>query len=155
MGPSGSGKSTFARRLAGADAVVSLDDLREARGSRADQRANQAILREGLDRLGALLAAGRTVVWDATALNRRQRSLVHAVARRCDALTTHAVMLVPGDVLSRRNRGRAHPVPEEVLSAQLRRFDPPYPGEAHRTWYIGAEGDVRDTAGALHGDEEG
>ncbi|WP_189242612.1 RNA ligase family protein [Planobispora rosea] len=155
VGPAGSGKSTFARRLAGADAVISLDDLREARGSRADQRANQAVLREGLDRLDALLTEGRAVVWDATALNRHQRSLVHAVARRRDALTTHAVMLVPGDVLARRNRGRAHPVPEEVLSAQLRRFVPPYPGEAHRTWYIGVEGDVRDTAGTLDGDEGG
>ncbi|WP_248964753.1 RNA ligase family protein [Sphaerisporangium perillae] len=153
VGPSGSGKSTFARALPGVDAVVSLDDLRQTRGSRSDQRANPAVLREGLHRLDALLAGGGTVVWDATALNRHQRSLVHAVAGRRDALTTHAVMLVPGDVLARRNGGRAHPVPAEVLSAQLRRFSPPYPGEAHRTWYIGSEGDVRDVAGSLDGEE--
>ncbi|MCO6005186.1 AAA family ATPase [Actinoallomurus purpureus] len=148
-GPSGSGKSTFAAGLPGIGAVVSLDDLRQARGSRADQRANPEVLRAGLHRLGVLLAEGTTVVWDATALNRHQRSLVHAVAHRHDALTTHAVMLVPGDLLTRRNADRDHPVPPDVLSAQLRRFSPPYPGEAHRTWYVGPDGTVGDVAGAI------
>ncbi|GAA4180261.1 hypothetical protein GCM10022252_02820 [Streptosporangium oxazolinicum] len=152
VGPSGSGKSTFAGNLTDTGAVVALDDLRQARGSRSDQRANPAILREGLHRLDALLAVGGTVVWDATALNRHQRSLVHTVARRRDALTTQAVMLVPGDLLARRNASRTHPVPPEVLSAQLRRFSPPYAGETHRTWYIGPEGTVLDVAGALDGD---
>ncbi|WP_433349308.1 RNA ligase family protein [Microtetraspora malaysiensis] len=152
VGPSGSGKSTLARKIAsgGCDAmVVSLDDLREARGSRSDQRANPAILAEGLRRLDALLASGETIVWDATSLNRRQRSLVHAVARRRDALTTHAVMLVRGEELARRNAVRADAVPPEVLAAQLRRFDPPYPWEAHRTWYADQDGGVRDTCGTL------
>ncbi|WP_329426195.1 AAA family ATPase [Streptosporangium sp. NBC_01495] len=152
VGPSGSGKSTFAGNLTDTGAVVALDDLRQARGSRSDQRANPAILREGLHRLDALLAAGGTVVWDATALNRHQRSLVHTVARGRDALTTQAVMLVPGDLLARRNASRTHPVPPEVLSAQLRRFSPPCAGETHRTWYIGPEGDVLDVAGALDRD---
>jgi hypothetical protein len=30
----------------------------------------------------------------------------------------------------------------------LRRFDPPYPGQAHRTWYVGVSGAVEDVAGA-------
>ncbi|MBF9129566.1 AAA family ATPase [Plantactinospora sp. S1510] len=154
VGPSGSGKTTVARGLPGVDAVVSLDDLRQARGSRADQRANAAVLREGLHRLDRRLADGGTTVWDATGLNRQQRSLVHTVARRRDALTTHAVLLVPEDVLVRRNAGRAHPVPSEVLAAQLRRFWPPYPGDAHRTWYIGPEGTVADVAGTLSDDLE-
>ncbi|MGI5150733.1 RNA ligase family protein [Plantactinospora sp. CA-294935] len=153
VGPAGSGKSSFARRLPGVAGIVSLDELRQARGSRADQRANAEVLRAGLDRLDTLLAAGGTVVWDATALNRQQRSLVHAVARRRDALTTHAVLLVPDDVLARRNADRAYPVPPEVLAGQLRRFRPPLPGEAHRTWYVGPDGTVGDVAGSL-ADEE-
>lgn len=72
VGPSGSGKSTFAAGLPGIDARVSLDDLRSARGSRSDQRANADVLREGLRRLDSALAAGpATVVWDATSLGRR------------------------------------------------------------------------------------
>ncbi|MFE7425911.1 RNA ligase family protein [Streptomyces sp. NPDC057545] len=146
VGPSGGGKSTFARGLPDVDACVSLDDLRGARGSRADQRANGEVLREGLDRLDAALAAGGTVVWDATSLNAHQRSLVHAVARRRDALVTHAVTVVDEAELFRRNGRRAHPVPPEVLASQLRRYAPPYPGQAHRTWYVGAGGTVEDRA---------
>ncbi|MFE3940749.1 RNA ligase family protein [Streptomyces sp. NPDC059118] len=146
VGPSGSGKSTFGRALPGVDTYLSLDDLRSARGSRADQKANGDVLREGLDRLDAALTAGTTVVWDATSLNAHQRSLVHTVARRRDALLTHAVALVDGEELIRRNGRRSHPVPPGVLASQLRRFVPPYPGQAHRTWYIGASGTVEDRA---------
>ncbi|MFJ1546896.1 RNA ligase family protein [Streptomyces sp. NPDC088246] len=146
VGPSGSGKSTFGRALPGVDTYLSLDDLRLARGSRADQKANGDVLREGLDRLDAALTAGSTVVWDATSLNAHQRSLVHAVARRRDALLTHAVALVGEAELIRRNGRRSHPVPAEVLTSQLHRFVPPYPGQAHRTWYIGASGTVEDRA---------
>jgi predicted kinase len=149
VGPSGSGKSTVAGRLAGPDArVISLDAIREERGSRADQRANDEVLTEGLRRLDDALAAGGTTVWDATSLDRRQRGLVRERARRRDALTTVAVVLVDEGELVRRNAVRAHPVPPQVLTAQLRRFAPPYPGEAHRTWYLGAEG-VADRDGTL------
>ncbi|MFJ7049209.1 RNA ligase family protein [Streptomyces sp. NPDC101112] len=144
VGPAGSGKSTFGRELPGVAAYVSLDELRAGRGARADQRANAEVLRAGLDQLDAALAAGGTVVWDATSLTRQQRSLVHAVAHRRDALLTHAVVLVDEDELVRRNARREHPVPAEVLTAQVRRFSPPYPGDAHRTWYVGASGTVEE-----------
>lgn len=153
VGPSGSGKSTFAAGLPGVDALLSLDDLRAARGSRADQRANHEVLADGLRRLDAALAAGGTVVWDATSLNQHQRSLVGTVARRRDALTTYAVALAEEDELHRRNVRRAHPVPPQVLDAQLRRFVPPYPGQAHRVWYVGASGTVEDVDGTLDGEE--
>ncbi|MEU9143368.1 RNA ligase family protein [Streptomyces sp. NPDC048349] len=148
-GPSGSGKSTFGRALSGVDTCIGLDDLRAARGSRADQRANAEVLGEGLDRLGAALARGGTVVWDATSLTGRQRALAGSVARRHDALVTHAVVLVDEEELRRRNAVRPHPVPPQVLESQLHRFSPPYAGEAHRTWYIGAGGTIEDTAGTL------
>ncbi|MFC4499380.1 MULTISPECIES: RNA ligase family protein [Streptomyces] len=153
VGPSGSGKSGFAARLEGVSARVSLDGLREERGARADQKANGEVLREGLRRLDRALAAGGTVVWDATSLNPNQRSLVHAVARRRDALTTHAVVLADEDDLLRRNATREHPVPADVLAGQLRRFVPPYPGQAHRTWYVGADGAVQDRDGTLEGED--
>ncbi|MCH0541134.1 AAA family ATPase [Streptomyces sp. MUM 203J] len=149
VGPSGSGKSAFARGLPGICAYVSLDGIREERGDRADQRANGDVLREGLARLDAALAGastGGTVVWDATSLTPHQRSLVHAVARRRDALITHAVVLVDEDELLRRNAVREHRVPGDVLAAQLRRFVPPYPGQVHRTWYIGARETVEEEA---------
>ncbi|MFB6954638.1 RNA ligase family protein [Streptomyces niveus] len=151
VGPSGSGKSTFVGGLTGVGTRVSLDELRESRGSRADQRANGDVLRDGLDRLDRALAAGGTVVWDATSLNRQQRSLVGAVAHRRDAFVTHAVLLVDEAELVRRNGVRPHPVPPDVLTGQLHRFVPPYPGDAHRTWYVGASGAIEDTDGIESG----
>ncbi|MFC8075239.1 RNA ligase family protein [Streptomyces sp. NPDC057307] len=148
VGPSASGKSTFVEGLTGVGTRISLDELRESRGSRADQRDNGDVLRDGLDRLDRALArggTGGTVVWDATSLNRQQRSLVGTLARRRDALVTHAVLLVDEAELVRRNRVRPHPVPPDVLAGQSHRFVPPYPGDAHRTWYVGAGGDIEDT----------
>ncbi|MCK2218821.1 AAA family ATPase [Actinomadura sp. ATCC 31491] len=153
IGPSGSGKSTFAAGLPGVAAYLSLDDLRQARGSRSDQRANAQVLGDGLAGLDAALAAGGTVVWDATSLTPQQRSMVGAVASRRDALVTHAVALVAEDELHRRNARRPHPVPPHVLAAQARWFVPPYPGQAHRTWYVGASGGVEDVAGSLDAEE--
>ncbi|MER5279265.1 RNA ligase family protein [Streptomyces sp. NPDC002809] len=144
VGPSCSGKSTFGRGLPGIATYVSLDDLREARGSRADQSGNADVLREGLRRLDAALVPGATVVWDATSIDPHRRSLVHALAHRKDALVTHAVAWIGEDELTARNARRSHPVPREVLASQLRRFVPPYPGRAHRTWYIGTSGTVED-----------
>ncbi len=150
VGPAGSGKSGFAAGLPGVDRIVSMDDLRTARGSRADQRGNAEVLHESLGLLDAELTGERTVVWDATGLDPGQRARVQAVARRRDALVTYAVALVDAEELVRRNGTRAHPVPPAVLAAQIDRFRPPYPYEAHRVWYIGPGGTVDDTAGALH-----
>lgn len=145
VGPAGSGKSAFVDTQA-VDDVVSLDELRSSLGDRGDQRANPAVLRDGLDRLDKALARGGTVVWDATALNRHQRSTVATVAAGRDALVTHAVVVVPEEEALRRNASRQHSVPPSVVSAQFARFVPPYPFEAHRTWYVGAAGTVEDVA---------
>ena len=40
-----------------------------------------------------------------------------------------------------------------MLHTQLHRFVPPYPGEAHRTWYVGAAGTVDDVAGTLDSED--
>jgi predicted kinase len=143
VGVSGSGKSSTAAALGGREnsVVISLDDLRMARGSRADQSANQEVLTEGLRLLDEAFAHGMTVVWDATSLLRQQRGLVDGVARRRNALIEHRVHLAPAEVLEGRNAQRAHPVPTKVPTAQLRRFDPPYPGEAHRAVYADTVGD--------------
>ncbi|MGW1463558.1 RNA ligase family protein [Streptomyces sp. NPDC002308] len=145
-GPSGSGKSTYARELPGVTTYIALDDLREARGDRADQSANAEVLREALDRLDRALEPRTTTVWDATSLTPRQRALLHAAAARRDAMVTHVVTVVGAAELARRNTRRPHPVPPQVQEAQLRRYVPPYPGEAHRTWYLGTSGTVEARA---------
>lgn len=157
VGPSGSGKSTFAADLADVASVVSMDDLRESRGSRADQSANSDVLGLALHRLESSLrthGSSGQVIWDATSLNRQQRGLVLRRADKAAARVTLAVFLVDEPELLRRNAVRANPVPEHVLTHQLHRFQPPYPGESHRIWYIGAEGTVADIDGDFYRDGE-
>ncbi|MFD0631846.1 AAA family ATPase [Catenulispora yoronensis] len=148
VGISGSGKSTLVAALAKSPntEVVSLDDLRAARGSRADQSANQEVLREAVQLTERLLADGTSVVWDATSLMRSQRKLVDRVAQRRNALIEHRVLILPADELALRNQKRDHPVPADVLAAQIRRYEPSYPGDAHRVsfFYSGSSSPAAD-----------
>jgi len=153
VGPSGSGKSEFAARRKPAQ-TISMDDLRSERGSRTDQRSNAEVLTAALDRLVAGLRGadmGMEILWDATGLNHSQRNLVlRTAARSADASVTQAVFLVDEHELHDRNTARPNPVPEHVLASQLRRYQPLYPGEAQRIWYLGADGVVADIDGELY-----
>jgi predicted kinase len=153
VGPSGSGKSRFTAGLAGEVAcVVSMDGIREERGSRADQRSNPEILTAALAELESALrgaGAGARVVWDATGLNRPQRNRVLRAARAADAHVTQAVFLIDRAVLRARNAARRNPVSDHVLTGQLHRYQPPYPAEAHRIWYVDGAGATADADGEL------
>jgi predicted kinase len=150
VGLSGSGKSTFVADHVTGHRVVSLDDLRAERGDRADQSANDVILRDALGRFERQLVEGADVVWDATSLAPRQRSLPLAAASRRGACTTAIVFVVPVEELEARNASRgAHRISAGVLSAQLERFWPPFPGEADRILYVGPRGTIEDRAGSL------
>ena len=154
VGPPGSGKSRLAAGLKDVASVVSMDDLREEHSSRADQRSNPEILTAALAKLESALrtaAPGASVIWDATSLNRPQRNLVLRAAQTTDAYVTQAVFLVEESALRARNAARFHPVPANVLTSQIHRYQPPYPGEAHRTWYVGGEGTIGDVDGELSG----
>ena len=154
VGPSGSGKSRLTAGLKGVVSVVSMDDLREERGSRADQRSNAEILTAALAKLESALrtaAPGARVIWDATGLNRPQRNLVLRAAQAADAYVTQAVFLVDESALRARNAVRPNPAPENVLIGQIHRYQPPYPAEAHRIWYVGGEGTIADVDGELSG----
>lgn len=153
VGPAGSGKTTLSGAAFPEHRVISLDDLRAGRGDRGDQSQNDAILRTALERLETALQAGESVVWDATLLMPSQRALLQSIARRFDALTTWIVFTRAPRALEATNRTRAHPVDEEVLAAQLRRYRLPYPGDADILGYVDDAGAIADTAGDLFRDE--
>ena len=58
------------------------------------------------------------------------------------------MFLVDGEELARRNHTRDHRVAEGAQAAQIARYTPPYPADAHRVRYIDADMRVADTAGA-------
>jgi predicted kinase len=121
IGAAGSGKSTLAARLFPPGTVLSSDAFREVvAGNEADQRATRtafAILHRELDRR---LAAGRSVVVDATSVTPFAR---RALLRRAAAHDVPAVAIVldlpSSTVLARNAARRGRVVPEAAVRAQL------------------------------------
>lgn len=121
VGAAGAGKSTLAARLVAPSAILSSDAYREVvAGDAADQRATRvafAILHRELDRR---LAAGQTVVVDATSVTpfARRTLLRRAAAHGVPAIAI--VLDLPAATVLARNAARAgRVVPEAAVRAQL------------------------------------
>jgi protein phosphatase len=125
IGAAGAGKSTLAARLFAPEAILSSDALREViSGDAAEQGATKtafAILHRELERR---LAAGRTVIVDATSVTPFAR---RALLRRAAARGVPAIAIVldlpPSTVLARNGARRGRVVPEAAVRAQLGDLD--------------------------------
>ena len=140
-GPSGSGKSTYIEADQSEAMVISLDTLRDTMGGRDQQKKIEGqVVQEGLKQLKAALARHETVIWDATNLRREYRRELVGLAEAYGAIVTIVTFLVASDELHARNRQRPHQVPDEALDRQIRRFDLPYPFEAHELIVVDGDG---------------
>lgn len=124
VGAAGAGKSTFAARHFAPGDVLSSDALRAAlTGDEADQRATRqafSILHRELSRR---LAAGRTVVVDATNVERHARRALLARARFAGIPAVAIVLALPPEVVADRNRGRpGRVVDPEIVDRHLQRL---------------------------------
>ncbi|GAA4877315.1 ATP-binding protein [Saccharopolyspora cebuensis] len=144
IGPPGAGKTTALARLDVRDAVVvGLDRARaEVSCCAADQSATHAAVRRSLATARAALAAGTSVVWDATNARRRERRRLLDLAREQGA-RTRAVVVLPdlGTALARNATrdpspcpacGHAERVPDDVvrrMHATISRAVPDLPAE--------------------------
>jgi predicted kinase len=124
VGAAGAGKSTFAARHFEAAEIISSDALRAAlTGDEADQRATRlafAILHREVSRR---LAAGRTVVVDATNVESHARRSLVARAAAAGVPAIAIVLALPGDVVDLRNRTRpGRIVDPEIVDRHLTRL---------------------------------
>jgi predicted kinase len=135
-GPSGCGKSSWAQaRLGGA--TVSLDSIRgQLTGDPADQSKNGQVRQEAQRQLRAHLAAGRTVVYDATNLRRDFRRDVVALGWDYGALTTVVAFATPEDVCQKKNAARDRQVPRHIISRQFASWEAPYRHEADTVRWV-------------------
>ena len=128
VGVSGSGKSTHAAKLAQSiDAIIVEPDAirKELTGDASDQSRNGEVFRLAHSRAEAILLDGKSVVVDATNLDRKTRAEWVAIARRCKAEARAVVVDTPVDVAKKRNLSRARVVPLDVIDKQTRRLCPP------------------------------
>ena len=124
VGAAGAGKSTFASRHFAAADVLSSDALRAAlTGDEADQRANRqafSILHREVSRR---LAAGRTVVVDATNVEPHARRALLARAGFAGVPAIAIVLALPPEVVADRNRARpGRVVDPEIVERHLARL---------------------------------
>jgi protein phosphatase len=116
VGAAGSGKSTFAARWFDPSEVLSSDAFREiVTGDAADQRATKTAFSIIHREVSKRLAAGRTVVVDATNVEAHARRALLSRARLANIPAVAIVFALPADVVQARNAAR----PGRVVDAAV------------------------------------
>jgi predicted kinase len=129
VGAAGSGKSTFATRQFGPSEIVSSDAFREIlTGDAADQRATKTAFSIIHREVSKRLAAGRTVVVDATNVEHHARRALLTRARLAQARTIAIVFALPRDIVLARNAARSvRVVDPEIVMRHIDRLEAALP----------------------------
>ncbi|HET9346872.1 MAG TPA: AAA family ATPase [Candidatus Limnocylindrales bacterium] len=124
VGAAGSGKSTFAARHFDPSEILSSDAFREIlTGDATDQRATKAAFSIIHREVSRRLAAGMTVVVDATNVESGARRALLNRARLADARAVAIVFALPRALVVARNAARAARVVDpEILERHVERL---------------------------------
>jgi len=146
VGAAGSGKSTFAARWFAPSEILSSDAFREIlTGDAADQRATKTAFSIIHREVTKRLAAGRTVVVDATNVEASARRQLLARAQFANVPAIAIVFALPRDVVLARNASRPGRVVEsQIVERHLERLDVILPTIADEGFAVVAV--LRDTA---------
>ncbi|MDY6802932.1 MAG: ATP-binding protein [Cyanobacteriota bacterium] len=126
IGPPASGKSTLASELAALTkgCIVSTDRVREQLfGDEIIQGDWSAIQREVISQMGEAIAAGQSIIYDATNAKREWREdLLETVARELEAKQLQWIawyVTTSIEKCKEWNQKRSRKVPEEVIEAMF------------------------------------
>jgi protein phosphatase len=124
VGAAGSGKSTFAAHHFEPSEILSSDAFREVlTGDAADQRATKTAFSIIHREVSKRLAAGRTVVVDATNVEPHARRALLTRARLAEARAVAIVFALPRDVILARNAARSGRVVDaEIVERHIDRL---------------------------------
>ena len=130
VGLSGSGKSSVAKEIAKNNSntvIVSSDSIREElTGDYEDMEHNEEVFKIFHKRIREALENNTNVIADATNITMRSR---RAIIENVKSIECHKIVyLIPKPFRQCKidNLNRQHPVPEEVLNGQLRKFQIPF-----------------------------
>jgi len=149
IGISGSGKSTYAEKILselrskGTDVVlISSDAIRGelCGGNESDQSKNKMVFEVAHQRMEEVLAAGASVVWDATNLAREDRAKPIQIARKHMAKTVAFDVRTPLTVAIARNGSRTRKVPTHIIWKQQGRYFPPTRAEFDTIMLVDKDG---------------
>lgn len=131
-GLSASGKSTIAKELVIKHnaCIVSSDSIREEIcGDVADQSKNEEVFKIFHKRIREYLNKGQNVIADATNITMKSRRAIIKNVRKLDVEKICYIIPKKFKDCIRDNRNRKHPVPEEVIAAQISKFQIPFKEE--------------------------
>lgn len=130
VGLSGSGKSSVAKEIAENNhntAIVSSDSIREElTGDYGNQENNEEVFKVFRKRIRDELENNINVIVDAINITMRSR---RAIIENVKGIECHKIVyLIPKPFRQCKidNLNRPHPVPEEVLDKQIRKFQIPF-----------------------------
>lgn len=130
VGLSGSGKSIVAKEIAENSSntiIVSLDNIcEESTGKVEDQSNNEEVFKVFHKRIREALENNTNVIADATNITMRSRRAIIENVKGIDCHKIAYLIPKPFDQCKLDNLNRQHPVPEEVLDGQLRKFQIPF-----------------------------
>lgn len=130
VGLSGAGKSTIAKEIAETEEntiIVSSDAIREElTGKVEDQSKNEEVFKVFHKRIREALENNTNVIADATNITMRSRRAIIENVKGIECRKIAYLIPRPFDQCKLDNLNRQHPVPEEVLDGQLRKFQIPF-----------------------------
>ncbi len=135
VGPPASGKSTWGEKFAQKNNIkkISTDEIRAEIGSgEADQSVSAAAFGLARQRVSAELSAGRSVIIDATSVNKKARKDWINLARGHGAYVIAVAFEVPRDELLKRDAQRPRHVGPEIIDRFLNKYDRPTVGEVDK-----------------------
>lgn len=130
VGLSGSGKSSVAKEIAENNPntiIVSLNNIgEELTGDYGNQENNEKVFKVFRKRIRETLENNTNVIADATNITMRSR---RAIIENIKGIKCNKIVYLipkPFDQCKLDNLNRQHPVPEEVLDRQIRKFQIPF-----------------------------
>lgn len=130
VGLSGSGKSSVAKEIAENNPntiIVSLDNIgEELTGDYGNQENNEKVFKVFHKRIREALENNTNVIADATNITMRSRRAIIENVKGIECRKIAYLIPRPFDQCKLDNLNRQHPVPEEVLDGQLRKFQIPF-----------------------------
>lgn len=130
VGLSGSGKSSVAKEIAENNSntiIVPLDNIREElTGKVEDQSKNEEVFKVFHKRIREAIENNTNVIADATNITMRSRRAIIENIKGIECRKIAYLIPKPFDQCKIDNLNRQHPVPDEVLDKQIRKFQIPF-----------------------------
>ena len=128
--------------------VISLDDIREERGT-APEEGSGRVVREAMERARTLLRRKEPFIWNATNIMQETRQKLVRLFAGYGARVHILYLEVPYMELAARNRTRERHIPEAVLEKMIRKLEPPEPWEAYEVKWLSCKEDDKQKADKL------